>query len=122
MGPVAPFTPGDPCVREGTKVAGAELEASYNPAGKTHPDRSWKPSDRHHLAPVSPVPAAGTLWNTAGPMPMEAEAHLGTLLSSGARWSPRSRKSLQMEAQLVNPYPRMALSPAILLQDSGRRT
>ena len=36
-GPAAPFTPGDPCGREGTKVAGPEFEARDNPAGETRP-------------------------------------------------------------------------------------
>ena len=36
-GPVAPFIPGDPCGREGTKFAGPEFEASDNPAGETRP-------------------------------------------------------------------------------------
>lgn len=37
-GPVAPFTPGEPCGREGAKVAEAEFEAGSKPVGDT---RLW---------------------------------------------------------------------------------
>jgi hypothetical protein len=56
-------------------------------------------------------PTTRTLRNSAGPRLLEADAHLGTLFSRGARWSPRSWKSLQMEAQLVIPYLTVAPFP-----------
>lgn len=48
-----------------------------------------------------PHPSARTFQSITSLEPKEAEAHLGTLPSSRARWSLRSRRPLQMEAQLV---------------------
>lgn len=57
--------------------------------------------------------------SSAGLVPKEAEAHLGTLLSSRARWSSRPRKPLQMESQLVLP---LILSWPLPLPASSRQT
>lgn len=61
----------------------------------------------HWACHWSPVPSAKTLQSTTGLAPYEAEAHLGTLLPSRSRWSPRSWKSLQTE---VNPCSKGFLS------------
>lgn len=73
------------------------------------PGLGW-PCDRHVTGPVPPVPSSRALQRISGLVPYEAEAHLGALLSSGTRRPSRSWKSLQMEAQLVNPYPKVTPS------------
>ena len=60
-----------------------------------------QPSDKHPSAPMSPVPTARTFRSVTSLEPKQAEAHLGTLVSSRARWPPRSQEPLQMEAHLV---------------------
>lgn len=85
-----------------------------DPAGETHQPRSQVAlkgiTHSHPLCPLPGHPKQGR------PSAKVAEAHLGTLLSSRARWSSRPRKPLQVESQLVIPYPRAAPSPASLLR------
>ena len=76
---------------------------------RIRPGLGW-PCGGHVTGPMCPVPLAKAFQSTTGLVPDEAEAHLGAFLSNGSRWSPRSWKSLQMEAQSANPYPKAAPS------------